>query len=90
LLLLLTKTDILYLTNLNLKFKPVVKDQLFYGRFRYCVSFILQEVSCMRGDLNHEFITTMIGRRKEWREIAQERWSFANGGKKSNWSRRWR
>lgn len=59
---------------LNQKFKPIVKDRLYYDRFLYCVGFQLDEVNCLR-QLNHDKIDEFIQRRQEWREVAQARWS---------------
>ena len=56
------------------KFKSVNKDRLFYDRYKYCLGFYLDEVSCLR-DLDHAMIDDTMGRRKQWREIAQQRWS---------------
>jgi hypothetical protein len=67
------KKVILSLTNSNLKFKPVVKDRLFYNRFEYAISFTLDEASALR-DLSHEEIDLTMERRREWRDIAQQRW----------------
>ena len=68
------KMDTLYLTNSTLKFKSVIKDRLFYNRFEYAISFTLDEASCLR-DLDHKEIDRTIERRREWREIAQQRWN---------------
>jgi hypothetical protein len=54
-------------------FKPVVKDRLFYNRFEYAIGFELDEASCLR-DLDHKEIDATIERRKEWHEIAMQRW----------------
>lgn len=62
------------MTNLNLTFKSVVKDRLFYNRFEYSISFGIDEASALR-DLSHSEIDATIERRKEWREIAQRRWN---------------
>jgi len=52
---------------------------LFYDRFQYCISFGLQESSCLRDqDLDCARIREMIERRKQWREVAQERWITLN------------
>ena len=51
-------------------FKPVVKDQLFYGQFEYCIRFHLEEVNCLR-TLDHAQIDRMIERRIAWRSISQ-------------------
>lgn len=59
------------------KFKSVVKDRLFYNRFEYCISFRLDEISCLR-ELSHENIDQFIKRRQIWREISQQR--IANAG----------
>ena len=56
------------------QFKSVEKDRLFYNRFEYVIGFTLDEVSCLR-DLSHKEIDRTIERRKEWREIAQQRWN---------------
>ena len=73
----------------NHKFSPVKKDRLFYDRFEYCIGFYLEEVNALRV-LDHAHIDDMIQRRKEWREIAQQRW--INGRQKHSiiMSRRWR
>jgi hypothetical protein len=55
-------------------FKQINKDRLFYNRFEYAISFIIDEASALR-DLSHEEIDLTIERRKEWREIAQQRWN---------------
>lgn len=60
----------------NLKFKSVKKDRKFYDRFDYCLGFYLDEASCLR-TLDHASIDDTMERRKQWREIAQQRW--ANG-----------
>jgi len=65
---------------LTLKFKSVVKDRLFYDRFQYCISFGLTEISCLREqELDCARIRHMLDRRKQWREVAQERWTALNG-----------
>jgi hypothetical protein len=71
------------------KFKTVKKDRWFYDQFEYCLGFRLDEVSCLRV-LDHAHIDDMIDRRKEWREIAQQRW--VNGRQKHGiiMSRRWK
>jgi len=73
----------------NLKFKPVRKDRRFYDQFEYCIGFHLDEVSCLR-ILDHAHIDDTIERRKQWREIAQQRW--VNGRQKHGiiMSRRWK
>ena len=76
-LLLLTKTDILFLIKTIRQFKSVVKDRLFYNRFEYVLSFTLDEASALR-DLDHEEIDRTIERRKEWRSIAMQRWQKSN------------
>lgn len=47
-------------------FKTVVKDQMFYNQFEYCIKFRLAEVSCLR-TLDHACIDDLIERRKAWR-----------------------
>ena len=64
--------------NSNPKFKPVVKDRLFYNRFEYVIGFTVDEASALR-DLNHDEIDRTLARRRDWIEIAQQRW---NTGKK--------
>ena len=61
------------MTNSNLKFKSVVKDRLFYNQFEYAIGFTLQEASALR-ELSHDEIDLTMERRKEWIEIAQQRW----------------
>lgn len=63
----------MYLTNLNLKFKPVNKDRLFYDHYQYCLGFYLREASCLR-DLNHEHIDIIIERRRQWRQMSLGKW----------------
>jgi hypothetical protein len=61
---------------LTLKFKSVVKDRLFYDRFQYCISFGLAEISCLREqELDCARISHMLERRKQWREVAHQRWN---------------
>ena len=57
----------------NLEFKSVTKDRLFYSRFQYCLGFSLDEVTCLR-ELDHTNIDDLIQRRKQWQEVAQQRW----------------
>jgi hypothetical protein len=61
------------LTNPPLPFKTVAKDRLFYDQFEYCIGFYLAEISALR-ELDHARIDDVIERRKQWREIAQQRW----------------
>lgn len=61
------------------KFFPVYKDRLFYNRYKFCLGFYLDEVSCLR-QLDHNCINDAIEHRKQWREIAQQRW--VNGRQK--------
>jgi hypothetical protein len=61
------------------KFSPVNKDRLFYDRYKFCLGFHLDEVSCLR-QLDHDFINNTMEHRKQWREIAQQRW--VNGRQK--------
>jgi hypothetical protein len=65
----------------KLQFTPVKKDRLFYDRFEYCLGFHLDEVSCLR-QLDHAAINDNMERRKQWREITQQRWlnNRQNGG----------
>lgn len=65
--------DTSYLTRTAFKFKTVQKDRLFYNRFRYCIGFQLDEVSCLR-ELDHDLIDKQIQRRQQWREQALVRW----------------
>jgi hypothetical protein len=55
------------------QFKAVKKDRLYYDRFEYCLGFHLDEASCLRV-LDHDHIDQVIANRKQWREIAQQRW----------------
>jgi hypothetical protein len=77
------------LTNPPLPFKTVAKDRLFYDQFEYCIGFYLAEISALR-ELDHARIDDVIERRKQWREIAQQRW--INGKQKHGtiMSRSWR
>jgi len=71
------------------KFNTVKKDRLFYDKFEYNIGFSLDEASCLRF-LDHVMIDDLIERRKQWREIAQQRW--VNGKPNHNLilRRRWR
>ncbi len=61
---------------MTLKFKSIVKDRLFYDRFQYCISFGLAEINCLRDqELDCARISRMLDRRKQWREVAQQRWN---------------
>jgi hypothetical protein len=72
----------------NLEFKPVTKDRLFYSRFQYCLGFNLDEATCLR-ELDHANIDELIQRRKQWQEVAQQRW--INGRQNTTiLSRRWK
>jgi len=46
---------------------PVVKDRLFFGRFEYCVSFHMAEVSVLRNRATYQQINTAIALRRSWR-----------------------
>jgi hypothetical protein len=72
----------------NLEFKSVIKDRLFYSRFQYCLGFNLDEATCLR-ELDHAKIDDLIHRRKQWQEVAQQRW--INGRQNTTiLSRRWK
>lgn len=58
----------------NKRFSTVKKDRLFYDRFEYSMGFHLEEASCLRV-LDHAGIDDLIQRRRQWREIAQQRWN---------------
>ena len=75
------------MTNQTRQFKSVVKDRLFYNRFEYAISFTLDEASCLR-ELSHTEIDLTIKRRKEWIEIAQQRWQKSNNAFSNIISRR--
>jgi hypothetical protein len=62
------------LINSNPKFNLVVKDRLFYNRFEYAIGFTIDEASALR-DLSHEEIDRTMARRRDWVEIAQQRWN---------------
>jgi len=55
------------------KFNSVKKDRLFYDRFEYCLGFYLEEASCLRTK-DHEQIDSVVKRRQQWLEMAQQRW----------------
>ena len=71
----MTKTGILFLTKTAQQFKSVVKDRLFYNRFRYSIGFQLDEATCLRDSLEQDCINRMIERRIAWREISQQRFA---------------
>ena len=57
-----------------LLFKPVPKDSYFYGKYRYCITFTLDEANALKS-LDHQYIDAIIERRILWREVAQQRWT---------------
>jgi hypothetical protein len=57
-----------------LQFKPILKDSYFYNKYRYCITFSLDEASVLKS-LDHDYIDAIIERRKVWREISQQRWA---------------
>jgi hypothetical protein len=75
----------------NLKFKTVAKDRLFYDRWQYCISFFLDEISCLK-ELDHNYITSILERRKEWREMSRQRLARHNNkpGMATIMGKRWR
>jgi hypothetical protein len=62
-----------------LKFKQIAKDRLFYDRWQYCITFMLDEVSSLK-TLDHEYIDAVLERRKLWREVTQQRWTTMAAG----------
>ena len=62
------------MTNLNLKFKTVTSDQLYYGLYQYSASFQLQECWVFRYTLEHEAIDKRLTEQQEWREKMRQRW----------------
>ena len=81
--------DISSLTSPTLPFKTVAKDRLFYDQFEYCIGFHLAEISALR-QLDHAQIDDVIERRKQWRELAQQRWVKGQRSHGTIMSRRWR
>lgn len=67
----LTTKELLFL---NLKFKTVRSDQLFYGQFQYSASFQLQECWVFRYTLDHNDIDERLTRQQEWRDKMRHRW----------------
>ena len=63
----------------TLKFKPVVKDQLFYNCYEYCFGFTLAEANVLRG-LSHDSIDAKLDQRIEWRANARKRWQSSSNG----------
>lgn len=68
------KMDTLSLTNLNLKFKTVRSDQLYYGQYQYSVSFQLPECWVFRYTTDHADIDVRLARQQSWREKLRQRW----------------
>ena len=66
--------------NLQIPFDIVHKDRLFYNRWRYCLRFYLREVNALKS-LNHDYIDSVIYRRKLWVTNTQNRW-FTNNKQK--------
>ena len=73
-----------------LQFKPVPKDSYFYGKYRYCIAFTLDEANALKS-LDHQYIDAIIERRILWREVAQQRWTGGSQNfKHTILSKRWR
>jgi hypothetical protein len=51
----------------SLKVKPVEKNQLFFGSYRYSVRFDIRELGIIRG-LNPDKIDQLVADRNRWRE----------------------
>lgn len=68
----------LFLTDSNLKFKPVASDRLFYDRWHYCVKFFLPEVTAIRDSLDSDYIRDLLRKRSEWRQQSRIRWPNLN------------
>lgn len=49
----------------NLKTKIVARTDLWYGRYDHCLSFFLNEASCLRG-LDHDYIDRTLEIRTRW------------------------
>lgn len=73
----------------KITFTSVQKDRLFYDQFEFCIGFHLDEVSCLR-QLDHAGIDDTIERRKQWREIAQQRWVNGRQNHSMILRRKWR
>jgi len=71
------------------KFNQIKKDRLFYDKFEHSIGFYLDEASCLRM-LDHVNIDDMIERRKQWREITQQRWINGKQNHATILRRRWR
>lgn len=52
--------------NLNLKFKTVDKDRLFYDRYQYSVSIPLKEANALRKELSHDSVDRILQRRQDY------------------------
>lgn len=72
-----------------IKFKPIVKDRLYYDRFSYCLGFHLDEVNCLR-TLAHASIDDLIERRQLWQEVSQQRWVNNQQNHSTILARRWK
>ena len=81
--------DTSYLTRPAKQFRSVDKDCLFYDQWEYCIGFHLDEISALR-ELDHARIDDLVDRRKQWREIAQQRWIKGQRSHGTIMSRRWR
>jgi hypothetical protein len=60
------------------KYKPIKKDRLFFNRYQYCLSFVIDEATALR-DMSHEAIVDTMIRRRQWREIYSTRWTQLHG-----------
>ena len=59
---------------MSLKFKTVTGDQLYYGLYRYCAAFRLQECWVYRYTYDYEEIDRRIDKQQQWREQMRARW----------------
>jgi hypothetical protein len=63
----------------SVRYCSVVKDRLFYNRYEYCISFVLDEVTCLK-QLDHDYIDALLARRAEWSKIHRQRQQATRGG----------
>jgi hypothetical protein len=54
--------------------RPVAKDQLYYDRWRYSMSFFMLEANVLK-EMDHGAIDLLLQARQKWREISQQRFN---------------
>jgi hypothetical protein len=62
-----------------LQFKPVLKDRLFFEKYRYSVSFLIDEASALILPFDQKELDANLDKRYRWREEFNNRWRTSHG-----------